>query len=367
MPLAKNVNLKALAELTYGFVGADLSALAKEAAMNVLRRIWPDLKLDQEDPVPPDVLQKLVITKNDFMESLKVVRPSALREVLIEIPNVKWEDIGGLEEVKQQLKEAVEWPLQFPDSFKRLGVNPPRGILLYGPPGTGKTLLAKAVANESDANFILVKGPELLSKYVGESEKAVRKIFEKARQTAPTIIFFDEIDALAPTRGVNSDNKVTERVVNQLLTEIDGLQPLNEVIIIGATNRPDILDPALLRPGRFDRILLVTCPDQKTRELIFKVHSGLMPLKNVNIEELAKKTEGYVGADIESICREAAILALREDMKATEVTMKHFETALTIVSPSMTHELEDAYKNLQTSFRRAKAKQMKEEKPRYMG
>ncbi len=367
MPLAKNVNLKELANITHGFVGADLASLAKEGAMIVLRRILPDLKLDQEEAIPKELLERLRLTQKDFKDALKVVRPSALREVFVEIPNIKWENIGGLEDVKQELKEAVEWPLKNPDGFKRLGVRPPRGILLYGAPGTGKTLLAKAVANESEANFITVKGPELISKWVGDSEKGIRQVFKKARQTSPTIIFFDEIDAIAPRRGMSADSHVTERVVNQILTEMDGLEDINDIVIIGATNRPDMLDTALLRPGRFDRIILTPAPDEKTREEIFKVHTMGMPLKGVDLKELAKKTGGYVGADIEAICREAAINALREDMKSREVTKKHFEVALKRVKASVTPEVEAAYEDLQNFFTAARAKQMKEEKPAYMG
>jgi len=367
MPLAKNVNLKEIADKTYGFVGADLAALAKEAAMIVLRRILPDLKLKEKNIIPKEVLEKLKITKKDFIRALGIVRPSALREVLVEIPDIKWTDIGGLEDVKQELKEAVEWPLKNPEAFKNLGVNPPRGVLIYGAPGTGKTLLAKAVANESDANFILVKGSEMLSKWVGESEKAVRAVFKKARQTAPTVIFFDEIDSIAPRRGISSDSHVTERVVNQILTEMDGLESLQDVIVIAATNRPDMLDTALLRPGRFDRIILCPAPDKKTREEIFKVHTKGMPLKDVKIDELAEKTEGYTGADIESICREAAIFALRKDIKADKITMKNFEQALKKVMPSITKEIEKAYEDIRNHFSSARAKEMKEEKPSYMG
>ncbi|MBW3016229.1 CDC48 family AAA ATPase [Candidatus Woesearchaeota archaeon] len=368
MPLDKDVNLKELASTTHGFVGADLAALAKEAAMIVLRRILPELKYEKNEPLPKELLEKLKVGKKDFKEALKIVRPSALREVLVEVPNVKWADVGGLETVKQELKEAVEWPLKHPDSFKRLGVRPPRGILLYGAPGTGKTMLAKAVANESKANFIAVKGPELLSKWVGESEKAVREIFKKARQTAPTIIFFDEIDSLAPRRGLSSnDSGATERVVNQILTEIDGLEGMSDIVIIGATNRPDMLDTALLRPGRFDRIILTPVPDRNARLETFKVHTKNMPLKDVEIEELAEKTEGYVGADIESICREAAILALREMMNAKAVTMEHFEAAIKKVAPSITKDVEKMYADLLERFRSARAKEMKEELPIYFG
>ncbi len=415
MPLSKNVNLRELAAITHGFVGADLSSLAKEAAMIVLRRIFPDLKLQEEEPISKEILEKLRITQKDFKESLKVVRPSALREVLVEIPNIKWFDVGGMENVKQELIEAVEWPLKYPDAFKRLGVRPPKGILLYGAPGTGKTLLAKAVANESQSNFILVKGPELLSKWVGESEKAVREVFKKARQVSPCIIFFDEIDSLAPKRGSSSDSHVSERVVNQMLTEIDGLEEMHDVVVIAATNRPDIVDTALLRPGRFDRLILTPVPDEKTRLEIFKVHTKGMPLKigeektdklekqkkksnaagkmardealnegdlaketkeeetkiNGKREEfllgLAKKTEGYVGSDIEAVCREAAILALRENIESKEITVKHFEKAMEKVPPSVDKEIERAYEELRENLSAARAKEIQKERPVYMG
>ena len=366
MPLSKEVNLKEIADVTHGFVGADLASLAKEAAMIVLRRVLPELQLEKDEAIPKETLEKLRLTQKDFWDALKVVRPSAMREVLVEIPNIKWDDIGGLEDVKQDLREAVEWPLKTPEVFTRMGVTPPKGILLYGPPGTGKTMLAKAVANESEANFILVKGPELLSKWVGESEKAVRKVFEKARQTSPSIIFFDEIDSLAPRRGASGDNRVTERVVNQLLTEIDGLEELHNVVVIGATNRPDILDTALLRPGRFDRIIMVGAPDEKTREKIFEIHTEGMPLsKHVDLKELAMKTEGYAGADIESLCREAAIIALRKDMKSKEISVKAFEEALEKVRPSITRDIEEAYRTLKEKFTKATGKEMKESKPDY--
>ncbi len=369
MPLAKDVNLKQIAAVTHGFVGADLSSLAKEAAMIVLRRALPELNLKEDEEIDKDELEKLFIHQKDFIDALKVVRPSALREVLIQVPNVKWSDIGGLEGVKQELVEAVEWPLKHKEAFRRLGVNPPKGVLLYGPPGTGKTLLAKAVANETEANFILVKGPELLSKWVGESEKAVRKIFEKARQASPSIIFFDELDAIAPRRGFQQgDSNVTERVVNQLLTEMDGLQELADVVIIGASNRPDIIDTALLRPGRFDRIILVPVPDRETRRKIFSVHLAGMKLdRDVDMEALVDRTEGYVGADIEAVCREAAIMALRENIKAKAVKMKFFEEALRKVRPSTTKEIEEAYKELENHFRSAQAARLKEEKPSYYG
>jgi len=368
MPLDKQVNLDGIAEITYGFVGADLAALAKEAAMIVLRRLLPEMRLNSEETIPKETLEKLIIAQQDFMEALKVVRPSALREVLVEIPNITWNDIGGLDDVKQELCETVEWPLKNPDAFKRLGVTPPKGVLLYGPPGTGKTLLAKAVANESKANFILVKGPEMLSKWVGESEKAVRKVFEKARQTSPTIIFFDEIDSIAPRRGITTDSHVTERVVNQLLTEMDGLEEMHDVIIIAASNRPDIIDPALLRPGRFDRIILAKIPDAATRKRIFDVHTKNMPLAaDVKLDDLAKKSEGYVGADIEGVCREAAIIALRADMRAKEVSMKHFDEALKKVRPSAPKDIEQAYADIEDKFRAARAREMQFDKPSYFG
>ena len=365
MPL-KNVNLKEVAAVTHGFVGADIAMLAKEAAMIVLRRILPDLKLDEEEPIPKEILERMQITKKDFKEALKVVRPSAMREVLVEVPTVKWEDIGGLEDIKQELVEAVEWPIKNPEAFKRLGVKPPKGLLLYGAPGTGKTMLAQAVATESEANFILVNGPELLSKWVGESEKAVREVFKKARQISPTIIFFDEIDSLAPRRGTSSDTNVTERVVNQLLTEIDGLEDLYDIVVIAATNRPDMIDPGLLRPGRFDRMVLTQVPDEKSRLEIFKVHTKGMPIK-IDLDKLAKMTEGYVGADIEAVCREAAIFALRKNINAKSVEEKYFLEALNKVKPSVTKEVEEAYQQVRESFAAARVKALKDEKPSYMG
>jgi transitional endoplasmic reticulum ATPase len=361
-------DLDEIAEITYGFVGADLAALCRESAMVVLRKVISDLNLQSSDALSEEILEKLIITKDDFMHALKTVRPSALREVLIEKPTTKWEDVGGLEEAKQELREAVEWPLQNSVAFDRLGIKPPTGVLLYGPPGTGKTMLAKAVANESKANFILVNGPELMSKWVGESEKAVRKIFEKARQTSPSIIFFDEIDSLVPKRGVFQDSSgVSEKVVNQLLTEMNGLQEMKDVVVIGATNRPDLLDSALLRPGRFDRIVLVTMPDAKSRREIFKLHTRKMPLaKDVKLDELVPKTDGYVGADIESICREAAMLALREDMTARDVKMKYFLEALKKVKPSASKDIEAMYQQFNEQFRKTRAEEMKD-KPVYYG
>jgi len=354
MPLAKDVNIESLAEVTHGFVGADLSSLAKEAAMNVLRRMIPELNLRDKVELSEEILNKLIIQDKDFKDALKLVRPSAMREILVERPNVKWGDIGGLESLKQELKEVVEWPMKYPDSFKRMGIRAPRGVLLYGPPGTGKTLLAKAVANETNANFILVKGPELLSMWVGESEKGVRKIFEKARQAAPSIIFFDEIDSIASRRGMDpSGARTTERMVNQILTEMDGLEELNDVIVMAATNRPDILDPALLRPGRFDRILLVNVPDNKGREEIFKVHTLNMPLaKDVKIIELAEKTKQYVGSDIEAVCREAAMLALRKDINAKEISVKFFDEAMKKVQPSIREQDIKKYEEIESQYLR---------------
>ena len=324
MPLAEDVDLDEIANTTYGFVGADLAALGREAAMSTLRRILPQIDLEKSE-IPGEVLEKLEVTKKDFQEALKSVEPSALREVLVEVPNVKWEDIGGLKKVKHELMEAVEWPLKKPEVFKRMGIKPPKAIMLYGPSGCGKTLLAKAVANESQANFIAVKGPELLSKWVGESEKGVREIFKKARQTAPTIILFDEIDALAPRRGMDTGSHVTETVVNQLLTELDGIEPLENVVVLGSTNRPDIIDPSIMRPGRFDRLLLVPSPDKDARLEVFKIHTKGMPLdSDVSLDEMADKTEGYTGADLEAICREAGMYSLRENIEASKVSKKHF-------------------------------------------
>ena len=351
MPLDKDVKLDVLAGKTHGFVGADLSALAKEAAMSVLRKKLPDLKVDDEKEISRDVLDKLIITNDDFEESLKVVRPSAMREVLVETPNIGWNDIGGLEKTKQDLKEAVEWPIKYADSFKRLGIKPPKGVLLYGPPGTGKTLLAKAVAKESEANFIQVKGPSLLSMWVGKSEEGVRKIFERARQVAPCVVFFDEIDAMAGRRGGDAGNKVTERVLNQMLAEIDGLEGLKDVTIIGATNRPDMLDPALLRPGRFDRIILVDVPDKESRKNIFEIHTKNMPLaENISMDWLVSSSEGFVGADIEGLVREAAMTALRNNYSAGVVTKADFDEAFKRVKASVSPETAKAYKKIEDYY-----------------
>ncbi len=323
-----------LANTTHGYTGADISSLAKEAAMKVLRRILPQINLEEEF-IPQQILEGLRVTREDFANAMNEIQPSALREVFLEVPNVKWDDVGGLEDVKKALKEAVELPLKRPEVFEKMGIRPVRGILLVGLPGTGKTMIAKAVATESEANFIAVKGPEFLSKWVGESEKAVREIFRKARTAAPCIVFIDEIDAVASTRGTDEGSRVTERVVNSLLTELDGMQNLKNVVVLAATNRPDILDGALLRPGRFDRIIELPPPDLKTRIEIFKVHTKRMPLdKSVDLEELAKKTENYTGADIEGICREAGMEAIRS--ASAKVTMHHFENSMKTLKPTVT-------------------------------
>jgi transitional endoplasmic reticulum ATPase len=366
MPLAKDVDLDEYASISHGFVGADLSALCKEAAMARIRKLIPNLNLKEDQIIPQDMLDKISIDDKDFKEALKLVQPSAMREVYVESPNIKWSMIGGLENIKQELKEAVELPLKNPGAFKRLGIRPPRGVLMYGPPGTGKTLLAKAVATESEANFIQIKGPELLSKWVGESEKGVRKVFDRARQVAPCIVFFDEIDALASRRGYDSGSKATERVLNQMLAEMDGLVSLEGIVVIGATNRPDMLDSALLRPGRFDRIVSITVPDKVSRLEIFKVHTKNMPIaKDVNLQLLAEKSENLVGADIESICREAAMLALRDDINVKEVKKKYFDEALKKIKPSVTAEDAKQYKDMEVFLRRAKPDKM--DMPAYMG
>jgi transitional endoplasmic reticulum ATPase len=357
MPLGKNVNLEVLAGKTHGFVGADLNALTKEAAMNVLRKMLPELKMEEEEPIPKEVLDKAIIRADDFEESLKVVRPSAMREVFVETPNIGWDDIGGMESTKQELKEAVEWPINNPEAFVRLGIRAPKGILLYGSPGTGKTMLAKAVAKESEANFIHVKGPSLLSMWVGKSEEGVRKVFERARQVAPCVVFFDEIDSLAGKRGVEQGTKVTERVLNQLLAEIDGLEDMKDVTIIGATNRPDMLDAALLRPGRFDRVILADIPDERSREKIFEVHLKKTPLaKDVKVKELVKLTDGFVGADVEALVREAALNALRKDSEIKMVSKIDFDEAFKRVKPSVSRETALRYKKIEDHYlKRAKA------------
>ena len=350
MPLADDVDLVALANMTHGYVGADLAALSREAAMRALRKILPTIDLEA-DVIPIDVLNSLKVGMNDFMDAYREMQPSTLREVLLDTPNVKWEDIGGLEEPKQELMESVEWPLRYGPLYRHMNATPPKGILLYGPPGTGKTLLAKAVATESQANYISIKGPEFLSKWVGESEKAVRETFRKARQAAPCVVFLDEIDAVAPVRGTSSDSGVTERVISQLLTEMDGLEVLHNVIVIAATNRPDIIDTALLRPGRFDRLVYIAPPDLEARKEILKIHTKGKPLdKDVDLNKLASKMQNYTGAEIAAVCNEAVMLSIRDyvleggemeeaRIKERKVGMKYFERAMENVEPMSESEL----------------------------
>ncbi len=344
MPIDEKVDLKQISKTTHGFVGADLEFLSKEAAMRSLRRILPEIDLD-EDEISKEILQKIQITSEDFREALKEVRPSALREVQVQVPNVSWDDVGGLTELKEELREAVEWPLKYKEAFDFVNVEAPKGILLHGPPGTGKTLIAKALAKMTESNFISIKGPELLSKWVGESEKGVREIFRKARQVAPCIIFLDEIDALVPRRGSGgSESHVTQNVVSQILTEIDGLEELHNVLIIGATNRLDIVDEALLRPGRFDRIIEVPNPDSKGREQIFKIHTKKKPLAdNVSISKLVELTNGFSGAEIAAVANRAATAALKryvngksENIKEIKVTQQDLLDAIDKVQPRKT-------------------------------
>ncbi len=343
MPLADDVDLNKLAEITHGYTGADIAALVREAALHALRRYLPEIDLES-DTIPAELLEKMEVRMEDFMAAYKEIVPSGLREIYVEVPEVSWDDIGGLEEVKQELRQTVEWPMKYPEIFKKLGIRPPRGILLYGPPGTGKTLLAKAVATESGANFIAIRGPEILSKWVGESEKAVREIFKKARMYAPVVVFFDEIDAIAPARGYSADSRVTERIVSQLLTEMDGLSRLENVVVIAATNRPDILDPALLRPGRFDKLIYVPPPDVHARLEILKIHTRNMPLApDVDLFEVARRTEGYSGADLEALVREAAMRALKESIHIEKIYMRHFMEAMERIKPSITPDIVKIY------------------------
>ncbi|HEY7572925.1 MAG TPA: CDC48 family AAA ATPase [Nitrososphaeraceae archaeon] len=363
MPLSKDVDLEKLADISHGFVGADLQALSKEAAIRALRRVLPQIDLSSES-IPSETLRKIIVTMQDFTDVIKEMEPSAMREVFVEVPNVKWNDIGGLPSIKEELQEAVEWPLKYQGLFTFVDAAPPKGILLYGPPGTGKTLMAKAAANESEANFISIKGPELLSKWVGESEKGIREVFRKARQAAPCLIFFDEIDAIAPTRGGGfGDSNVTERVISQLLTELDGLEILTNVVVIAATNRPDIIDPALLRPGRFDRLLYVSPPDRESRHQILKIHTRNKPLsEDVNLEQLAELSEGYTGADISSMSSAAVMLALRKHIikypdpddaekhaKELKLHMQEFEEAMKKIRPLSSQEL-TMYKRISEEF-----------------
>ncbi|WP_318568427.1 CDC48 family AAA ATPase [Salinigranum marinum] len=366
MPLSDEVNLDEFADNTHGFVGADLESLAKESAMNALRRIRPELDLESEE-IDAEVLERLQVTLDDFKEALKGIEPSALREVFVEVPDVTWDDVGGLEGTKERLRETIQWPLEYPEVFQQLDMEAAKGVMLYGPPGTGKTLLAKAVANEADSNFISIKGPELLNKYVGESEKGVREVFKKARGNAPTVVFFDEIDSIATERGRNTgDSGVSERVVSQLLTELDGLEALEDVVVIATSNRPDLIDSALLRPGRLDRHVHVPVPDEEARRAIFDVHTRSKPLADdVDLDALARKTEGYVGADIEAVAREAAMTASREFIHSVSkeeigesignvrITMAHFEDALDEVTPSVTADTRKRYEEIEERFKKS--------------
>lgn len=356
MPLAEDVDLKRLTDVTHGYTGADVSSLSREAAMKALRRYMPEINLEEER-IPPEILDKMVVNEDDFLSAYREITPTAMREVYVEVPSVRWKEVGGLEELKNELIESVEWPLKKPEVFKKMGITPPRGILLFGPPGCGKTLLARAVATEGEANFISIKGPEIFSKWVGESEKAIREVFRKARTAAPAIIFFDELDSIVPRRGLGySDSGASERVISQLLTELDGIEALQNVVVIAATNRPDILDPAVLRPGRFDRLIYVPAPDPKALKEIFKIHTRDMPLsKDVDLDQVARMAAGYSGADIEALCREAAMNALREDTKADEVTLRDFKEAMEKVKPSITGDMDTWYQSFSKRFRRERA------------
>jgi transitional endoplasmic reticulum ATPase len=353
MHLAEDIDLKTLADVSHGYTGADIAALSREAGMKALRRYLPEIDLEQER-IPPSVLERMEVKMEDFMSAYREITPTAMREVAIEVPTVHWNEVGGLDVVKQELRESVEWPLKNAEIFGRMGIKPPKGILLFGPPGCGKTMLARAVATESEANFIAIKGPEVFSKWVGESEKAIREVFRKARMSAPSIVFFDEIDSLVPRRGSGyGDSGVTDRVISQLLTEIDGITALQDVVVIAATNRPDMVDPAVLRPGRFDRLIYVPEPGEEARLQILKIHSKGMPLtKDVNLQELAQLTKGYSGADIESACREAALYALRRDISAKEVVFADFQEALKRIGPSITSDMENWYKSFVKQVRK---------------
>ncbi len=352
MPLAQDVDLNKLSAMTHGYTGADLSSLGRETAMKALRRYLPQINLEEER-IPPTVLEKMEVKMDDFLGAYKEVTPTAMREVYIEVSSVHWDDAGGLDDVKQRLKEAVEWPIKNPEMFTRLGIRAPKGILMYGPPGCGKTLLARAVATESEANFISIKGPEVFSKWVGESEKAIREVFRKARMAAPAVIFLDEMDSLTPRRGMGmSDSGVSERVISQLLTEMDGILTLQDIVVIAATNRPDMVDSAVLRPGRFDRLIYVPEPDEKSRLQIFKIYTKNMPIcADVDLNQLTTVTKYYSGADIESLCREAAMHALRRDVSAQQVTMKDFQEAMKEMGPSITPDMEKWYKSFMQQIR----------------
>ena len=368
MPLAEGIDLDEYAENTHGFVGADIEQLAKEAAMNALRRIRPELDLEEEE-IDAETLERLEVVADDFTSALKGIEPSALREVFVEVPDVTWEQVGGLGDTKDRLRETIQWPLEYPEVFDQMDIEAAKGVLLYGPPGTGKTLLAKAIANEAQSNFISIKGPELLNKYVGESEKGVREVFEKARSNAPTVVFFDEIDSIAGERGrTTGDSGVGERVVSQLLTELDGLEALEDVVVIATTNRPDLIDQALLRPGRLDRHINVPIPDGDARRKIFEVHTRDKPLADgVDLDDLAAQTDGYVGADIEAVCREASMIATREFVTSVDpekigdsvgnvrVTADHFDEALSEVMPSVDQETRERYDEIEERIERTTA------------
>jgi transitional endoplasmic reticulum ATPase len=346
MPLEEDVDLDEYSEITHGFVGADIMALCREAAMFSLRRILPKINLDE--PIPGEIIQELRIEDEDFIKASNMVEPSAMREVMVEIPDASWEDIGGLDDIKQELQEAVDWPLKYPKLFEKAGIRPLNGILLFGPPGCGKTLLAKAIANESKSNFIAIKGPEIFSKWVGESERAVREIFRKARQAAPSIIYFDEIDAISAGRGSQESTHTFASIVNQILVEMDGIENRKGVVTIASTNRPDIVDPAFLRPGRFDRLIYVKEPDFKARLKILDVHSKAMPLaEDVSLKEIAQNTVGYSGADLENVCREAGMQAIREKMDTLEkIEKKHFEFSLSKIKSTLPKELTERYESI---------------------
>lgn len=348
MPLGDTVDLAELARTTYGFVGADLAALTREAAIEAVRRIMPRLNLE-EGTIPPEVLDTLSVTRDDFLEALKRVQPSAMREVMVQAPTVRWEDVGGLDDAQMRLKEGVELPLKDPDAFRRLGIRPAKGFLLYGPPGTGKTLLAKAVAREAEANFIATKSSDLLSKWYGESEQQIARLFARARQVAPCVIFIDELDSLVPARGgAMGEPQVTERVVNTILAEMDGLEELQSVVVIGATNRPNLIDPALLRPGRFDELVYVGVPDKAGRERILRIQTEKMPLaSDVDLGSIAEQTQRYTGADLEDVVRRAGLVALRQSLATREVTMAHFEAALKDSRATVTPEMENEYEAMQ--------------------
>jgi len=356
MPLASDVDLHRLSDICHGYTGADISSLCREAAMKALRRYLPEINLEEER-IPSSILEKMEVNVKDFTDAYREITPTAMREVYIEVPSVTWADVGGLTDVKQELQEAVEWPLKKPEAFTRVGIRPPKGILLFGPPGCGKTMLARAVATESEANFISIKGPELFSKWVGESEKAIREVFRKGRTAAPSIVFFDELDSVVPRRGMGfGDSGVSERVISQLLTELDGIESLVNVVVIGATNRPDIIDPAVLRPGRFDRLIYVPAPDHLTRLNILKIHTRNMPLaRDVDLEQISSQVAGYSGADLEAVCREAGLISLRRDMDTKSVTIEDFRDGLERVKPSVTPDMENWYQSFTKRFKKERA------------